>query len=89
MHLLSQHKQGWWEFLTHRVSRLPDGNLAGKDIEVFPRLTVIPELQKNKDKQRQESVGYTFRLQFSMWLADIREQRTCQGVHSIISNPIH
>lgn len=62
----SEHKWNWWEFLTHRVSCLPDRNLAGKDIEVFPRLTVIPELEKKnqteKGKQRQESAGYTFRL---------------------------
>lgn len=56
-----------WGFLTDRVSCLPDGNLAGKDVEVFPRLTVIPELEKKKTnqvkgKQRQESAGYTFRL---------------------------
>lgn len=37
-----------WGFLTDRVSCLPDGNLAGKDVEVFPRLTVIPELGKKK-----------------------------------------
>lgn len=47
----SEHKWSWWEFLTHRVSCLPDGNLAGKDIEVFPRLTVIPELKKKKNQQ--------------------------------------
>jgi hypothetical protein len=34
------------EYLTHRVSGLPDRHLAWENIKVFPRLAVIPELQK-------------------------------------------
>lgn len=54
---LSEHQWNWWELLTHRVSRLPDGNLAGKDVEVFPRLTVIPELETKKQTKRKASKG--------------------------------
>lgn len=32
--------------LTHSVSGLPDRHLARKNVEVFPRLAVIPELEK-------------------------------------------
>lgn len=57
----SEHKWNWWEFLTDRVSCLPDGNLAGKNIEVFPRLTVIPELEKkNKPRERQAMAGVSW-----------------------------
>lgn len=33
---------------THSVSGLPDRHLAGENIEVFPRLPVIPELEESK-----------------------------------------
>ena len=32
--------------LTHSVSGLPDRHLARKNVEVFPRLAVIPELEE-------------------------------------------
>lgn len=34
---------------THSVSGLPDRHLARENIEVFPRLAIIPELEERKD----------------------------------------
>lgn len=51
---LSCLEQGDGRFLppdrchTHSVSGLPDRHLARENIEVFPRLAVIPELEESK-----------------------------------------